>query len=1079
MGSQNSKLGLQIKKEYSLHFFHTFRSLDQLISLIIKSPEVDQLWLKQKYKQSKDIKSRKFRVDLSGDQISEFRIIGFKTQLNKNKKKLYFNTKILIKLRSECHFKKYLGARSYYASIPSLARVEGDDILNSINQTQYIYVKLRLRHYQIQRLIAYSQLLDKQNILENHCLEFSQLIRTQNILVYKKISDTKPYELIEQINKQKSSNEVFISNDYKILPIREYIQKEHRVKVIIQRLQMMTDTLIKLENTSERQLYLEQSNQVIRRHFTNVDKFLKIKFLGGNQELELLNDQYMRIKGDYQIRRNLVTNLLWNILGYGISINNKTFKFLGYSNSQLKDRSFWFLRQAVENDLKLNSAIMSMYGIVAIPSNLNKKEYLGEVLNCHGKVANNYTSSDFIIKLERNQIQVINDIVRHDYQDNRDFNFTDGNGLISQKLSNMINQHYGLKNCSVYQVRIGGAKGTLTVDQRLKGKKVILRSSMIKLKNNITDLNIVQCGKAGLGYSNRQVIALFEHDGVHKEEFFELIKKNIQYQFFKQLSQGQAQSVSYYDLAFLEQHLTHLVGAFKYFIRKKPEILRYDPLFQSIVNQLKQEIMRQITEKGRIYMKNSVVLLGVPDFLGILQENEIFLQIPKYNDLEQGEQYQVIRGDVVVTRNPALHPNDIRKLVAVDRPEFRYLRNAVVFSTQGSIPPSTMMAGGDHDGDRYLIIWERSIVNNFLANQIRYKYFDPKRLMKKGRYNIQPQMIASSIVKYVRSDYLGLIDSMHLGLCDYLGPNHDFTLYLEYLHRQAVDYSKHGKAPNIKQFLLERIRLNYDRKQPLFMSSMIRSQNHLRRCDIFDSNKTMSTIYKMFHSSFASDKLIMLDWSTSIMGIFDRVVRIEERDLYQFARHLPAIYKEIVEPMTQDIKTLMLYFGVHQEMHLFCPKKFKRYETQFYQNSGDYKKILVQKLENIVLQYTSKIINLNQKIKLSREHFGQAIYYLTYLDISANQQTQCRQKIYDLSFLVKYQPLNLIQQPLKDLLNIKQKELQKLQNDTIFKNNVYNYIKYRCIVEEVEKGQREYLQRLLKFKRIFCVPWLLCYDYIS
>ena len=53
----------------------------------------------------------------------------------------------------------------------------------------------------------------------------------------------------------------------------------------------------------------------------------------------------------------------------------------------------------------------------------------------------------------------------------------------------------------------------------------------------------------------------------------------------------------------------------------------------------------------------------------------------------------VLRGPVVVTRNPCLHPGDVRQLEAVDIPGLCHLVDCVVFPRQGSRPHPNEMAG--------------------------------------------------------------------------------------------------------------------------------------------------------------------------------------------------------------------------------------------------------------------------------------------------------------------------------------------------------------------------------------------------
>ena len=53
----------------------------------------------------------------------------------------------------------------------------------------------------------------------------------------------------------------------------------------------------------------------------------------------------------------------------------------------------------------------------------------------------------------------------------------------------------------------------------------------------------------------------------------------------------------------------------------------------------------------------------------------------------------VLRGPVVVTRNPCLHPGDVRQLEAVEAPKLSHLVDCVVFPRSGSRPHPNEMAG--------------------------------------------------------------------------------------------------------------------------------------------------------------------------------------------------------------------------------------------------------------------------------------------------------------------------------------------------------------------------------------------------
>jgi RNA-dependent RNA polymerase len=73
---------------------------------------------------------------------------------------------------------------------------------------------------------------------------------------------------------------------------------------------------------------------------------------------------------------------------------------------------------------------------------------------------------------------------------------------------------------------------------------------------------------------------------------------------------------------------------------------------------------------------------GIPDEYGILGEGEVFCQ---WQDTEKVNSVpQIIAGDCIVCRAPAMHAGDIRRVKAVDNSAFHHLRNVIVFNVQGA-----------------------------------------------------------------------------------------------------------------------------------------------------------------------------------------------------------------------------------------------------------------------------------------------------------------------------------------------------------------------------------------------------------
>jgi len=156
---------------------------------------------------------------------------------------------------------------------------------------------------------------------------------------------------------------------------------------------------------------------------------------------------------------------------------------------------------------------------------------------------------------------------------------------------------------------------------------------------------------------------------------------------------------------------------------------------------------------------------------------------------------QILTGNVMVTRNPATHPGDVRIMLAVDRPELRHLSNVVVFSSKGERPACNMMAGGDLDGDVYFVCWDKILLSHFKPEMVldAQAYEKPTIIQEKP----DGDSLADYFVFYLERDVLGKIANLHLALCDQLGregPKHPDCIFLSHLASVAVDFAKHGQC---------------------------------------------------------------------------------------------------------------------------------------------------------------------------------------------------------------------------------------------------------------------------------------------
>jgi hypothetical protein len=133
---------------------------------------------------------------------------------------------------------------------------------------------------------------------------------------------------------------------------------------------------------------------------------------------------------------------------------------------------------------------------------------------------------------------------------------------------------------------------------------------------------------------------------------------------------------------------------------------------ESVSRQLKkfvsQEQGKMINKRGeqkcRILIPSSRLLFGVCDHKDVLKPGECYVRVTQNAD---GKPRTITGANVLIARNPCLHPGDLRKLKAIDKPELSHLSDCIVFSTKGPRPAADMMSGGDLDGDTCKLIARR------------------------------------------------------------------------------------------------------------------------------------------------------------------------------------------------------------------------------------------------------------------------------------------------------------------------------------------------------------------------------------
>ncbi|KAK8854698.1 hypothetical protein IAR55_003437 [Kwoniella newhampshirensis] len=400
-------------------------------------------------------------------------------------------------------------------------------------------------------------------------------------------------------------------------------------------------------------------------------------------------------------------------------------------------------------------------------------------------------STSRIVDMEVAIGKQIPDIERNGYT------FTDGVAVAGKEVLKQaalaLGEKKGLNSTpSAIQFRLGGAKGVLADWPHLaKPFEVRLRPSLIKFESNLSDLNVVRIAKYQVAFLNRQFINIMCANGVPKDLMLEIFHDAVEH--IKGLrARVESRRMTEEDHRLIAScsdfPLAHLVKAG----------FHKDPLILDVTEIIECRALQDLKWRARVRLPGGVFLIGIADETGLLEEGQVFCQFQESDDTKP----RIVVNEVLVCRAPALHPGDVRRAWAVDRPELRHLKNVIVFSKKGQRDLPNMLGGGDLDGDDFTLIWDQRFVEPLKMYQpMDYKAPPPKKVEKVTQLHLN-----ENFVQYILNDVLGTVDNTHLALSDFLeaGPFDERCLHLSEVHSTAyvlscwtVDFAKTGQAADL------------------------------------------------------------------------------------------------------------------------------------------------------------------------------------------------------------------------------------------------------------------------------------------
>lgn len=186
-------------------------------------------------------------------------------------------------------------------------------------------------------------------------------------------------------------------------------------------------------------------------------------------------------------------------------------------------------------------------------------------------------------------------------------------------------------------------------------------------------VGIVSYNKSLPCYLNRQIIVLLSALGISDQIFLDMHKKD---------REEYAKILTNKNAAITKLKSKH-ISIFEDLNEYPEDLLLEDPFLKNLLFCTYQKRIGELKFRSRVFVEKGNVLIGTcDDELKKLKYGEVFVSVQG----EKEQKQKIIEGKVIVTKNPCLHPGDIRILEAKNYPKYsKYYKNCIVFPTQGNL----------------------------------------------------------------------------------------------------------------------------------------------------------------------------------------------------------------------------------------------------------------------------------------------------------------------------------------------------------------------------------------------------------
>lgn len=537
---------------------------------------------------------------------------------------------------------------------------------------------------------------------------------------------------------------------------------------------------------------VDVSNRVTRHFIDHIDDFIRVSFTEEDFDIipssALVVPRKRGVQANGQSEPSGVYEHIISVLNDGITIGEKEFQFLAFSTSQLRENSVWMFS---------SNARVSAHEIRNWMGNFLD---IRNVAKCAARMGQSFSSSTKSLDVPKSEVEPILDI----WNEARTYRFSDGIGMISASFATKVAKKCRLKKYgripSLYQIRYSGYKGVVAVNPT-SSYKISLRPSMYKFQSTQIGIDILNWSHPIPSYLNREIITLLSTLGVH-DYVFEKMQRLVMQQLDEMLK----------DREVALDVLQTFCGGNSHHVMVDMLLAGFDPALEPFLTRMLHafravQLMR-LRRKTRIFVPQGRLLMGCLDETATLNYGQVFISVSPtpgtphkiFNDgllrasvcgiNGVAQDVCIVKGKVIVAKNPCVHPGDVRVLTAVDVPSLHHLVDCIAFPQKGPRSHPSECSGSDLDGDLYFVSWDENLIPPMVDPPQDYQGPEEQELDRP----VTTQDIVKYFVEFMVNNSLGLISNAHVVFADLSRKmaRDPKCLQLARLCSIAVDFPKTG-----------------------------------------------------------------------------------------------------------------------------------------------------------------------------------------------------------------------------------------------------------------------------------------------